>query len=223
MPLAQARCTLASTPAADELVGPERGDGEVRELAAGASSSSHCAAGSRAGLTSRRRSFHRRLPTCRARSRSPPAGRPRTDGTGRRAGWRTRPRRDPHPAQGACGLNFIDVYQRSGLYPSCSCRPRSGMEASGVVEAVGSGVTHLKAGDRAAYASHPPGSYSELRVMPAQQCLQAARCDQLRRPAPAMMLKGLIIPARNARSRSKGGLEGGRLRACSTRPPAASA
>ena len=53
----------------------------------------------------------------------------------------------------AIGLNFIDVYQRSGLYPMAM--PLSlGMEASGIVEAVGEGVTHLKAGDRAAYASN---------------------------------------------------------------------
>ena len=65
----------------------------------------------------------------------------------------------------AVGLNFIDVYQRSGVY-ALPMPLQLGMEASGVVEAVGSGVTHLKAGDRAAYASQPPGSYCELRVMP---------------------------------------------------------
>ena len=58
----------------------------------------------------------------------------------------------------AVGLNFIDVYQRTGLYPF-PMPLRMGMEASGVVEAVGEGVTHLKVGDRAAYASQPPGSY----------------------------------------------------------------
>src|SRR5512133_76845 len=67
----------------------------------------------------------------------------------------------------AVGLNFIDVYHRTGLYP-LALPATIGMEASGVVEAVGSGVTHLKAGDRAAYASHPPGSYCEMRVMPAK-------------------------------------------------------
>ena len=56
----------------------------------------------------------------------------------------------------ACGLNFIDVYQRSG---STAPMPLPlGMEGAGVVEAVGAGVTHLKPGDRAAYASNPPGA-----------------------------------------------------------------
>ena len=67
----------------------------------------------------------------------------------------------------AVGLNFIDVYQRTGLYPF-PMPLRLGMEASGIVEAVGEGVTHLKVGDRAAYASQPPGSYCEERVMPAK-------------------------------------------------------
>ena len=67
----------------------------------------------------------------------------------------------------AIGLNFIDVYQRSGLYPS-PMPLQLGMEASGIVEAVGEGVTHLQLGDRAAYASQPPGSYCEVRVMPAK-------------------------------------------------------
>src|SRR5436190_9971319 len=66
----------------------------------------------------------------------------------------------------ACGLNFIDVYQRSGVYPFPM--PLSlGMEGAGIVEAVGVGVTHLQPGDRAAYASNPPGAYSVRRVMPA--------------------------------------------------------
>jgi NADPH2:quinone reductase len=67
----------------------------------------------------------------------------------------------------AVGLNFIDVYHRTGLYP-LAMPATLGLEASGVVEAVGDGVQHLKAGDRAAYASQPPGSYCEVRVMPAK-------------------------------------------------------
>ena len=67
----------------------------------------------------------------------------------------------------AVGLNFIDVYQRSGLYPM-TLPLQLGMEAAGVIEAVGEGVSHLQAGDRAAYASQPPGAYCELRVMPAK-------------------------------------------------------
>lgn len=68
----------------------------------------------------------------------------------------------------AVGLNFIDCYFRSGLYP-LDLPASLGMEAAGVVEAVGEGVTHLKPGDRAAYCSQPPGAYAEARVMPAAQ------------------------------------------------------
>lgn len=80
---------------------------------------------------------------------------------------------DPGPGQirirhKAIGLNFIDVYQRSGLYKMELPHPL-GMEASGHIEAVGKGVTHLKKGDRAVYAAMPPGAYSDARVMPAAQ------------------------------------------------------
>ncbi|MEG0112479.1 MAG: alcohol dehydrogenase catalytic domain-containing protein, partial [Comamonas sp.] len=71
----------------------------------------------------------------------------------------------------AIGLNFIDVYQRTGLY-TLPMPLNLGMEGAGVVEAVGDGVQHLKAGDRVAYASNPPGSYSEVRVMPATYVCQ---------------------------------------------------
>ncbi|HAU57467.1 MAG TPA: quinone oxidoreductase, partial [Comamonadaceae bacterium] len=64
------------------------------------------------------------------------------------------------------------------------------MEAAGVVEAVGEGVTHLKVGDRAAYASQPPGSYCEVRVMPAQ-CVCRLPDDISFETGAAMMLKGL--------------------------------
>src|SRR3569832_1770496 len=66
----------------------------------------------------------------------------------------------------AVGLNFIDVYHRTGLYPM-PMPATIGGEGAGIVEAVGEGVTHLKPGDRAAYASNKPGSYCEVRVMPA--------------------------------------------------------
>ena len=65
----------------------------------------------------------------------------------------------------AIGLNFIDVYQRTGLYQN-PLPLKLGKEGAGVVEAVGEGVSHLKLGDRAAYASQPPGAYCEARVMP---------------------------------------------------------
>src|ERR1700710_1378372 len=66
----------------------------------------------------------------------------------------------------AVGLNFIDTYQRSGLYPM-AMPLQLGMEAAGVVEAGGGGGTHPRVGDRAAYSSPPPGAYCERRVMPA--------------------------------------------------------
>ena len=89
----------------------------------------------------------------------------------------------------ACGLNFIDVYQRTGLYAN-PLPLTLGMEGAGVVEAVGSGVTHLKVGDRAAYASNPPGSYSEARVMPAKTVVKLP--DHIAfDTAAGMMLKGL--------------------------------
>lgn len=89
----------------------------------------------------------------------------------------------------ACGLNYIDVYQRTGLYPFAM--PLTlGMEAAGVVEAVGEGVTHLKVGDRAAYASNPPGAYCEERVMPAQAVCKLPEGISFETGA-AMMLKGL--------------------------------
>jgi NADPH2:quinone reductase len=89
----------------------------------------------------------------------------------------------------ACGLNFIDVYQRGGVYP-LALPVMLGMEASGVVEAVGDGVTHLAPGDRAAYASAPPGSYSEARVMNAMHVCKLPDPISFETGA-AMMLKGL--------------------------------
>ena len=107
-----------------------------------------------------------------------------------------RPTGDPGPGQirirhKACGLNFIDVYQRTGLYP-LELPHALGMEAAGIVEAVGEGVTHLKEGDRAAYASMPPGAYSEERLIPADKLvtLPSGVSDE---QAAAMMLKGLTV------------------------------
>jgi NADPH2:quinone reductase len=91
----------------------------------------------------------------------------------------------------AVGLNFIDVYQRSGLYPM-QMPLHLGMEASGVVEAVGQGVTHLQVGDRAAYASQPPGSYCDLRVMPAK-CVCKLPDGISFDTGAAMMLKGDFV------------------------------
>lgn len=91
----------------------------------------------------------------------------------------------------AVGLNFIDVYQRTGLYPM-TLPHVLGMEAAGVIEAVGEGVTHLKAGDRAAYAAQPPGAYCEARVMPAAQVCPLPDAISFEEGA-AMMLKGMTV------------------------------
>jgi NADPH2:quinone reductase len=105
------------------------------------------------------------------------------------------------------GLNFIDVYQRTGLY-QLPMPATLGMEAAGIVEAVGEGVTHLRAGDRAAYASHPPGSYSELRVMPARNVCKLPDAISFETGA-AMMLKGLTAQYLLKRTQPQGGLKEG--------------
>ncbi|HSW25357.1 MAG TPA: quinone oxidoreductase [Burkholderiaceae bacterium] len=107
----------------------------------------------------------------------------------------------------ACGLNFIDVYQRTGLYPN-PMPLTLGMEGAGVVEAVGDGVTHLKPGDRAAYASNPPGSYSEARVMPAKTVVKLPDAIAFDTGA-AMMLKGLTAQYLLKRTQPQGGLQAG--------------
>ncbi len=107
----------------------------------------------------------------------------------------------------AVGLNYIDVYQRSGLY-ALPMPLQLGMEASGVVEAVGEGVTHLKVGDRAAYASQPPGSYCELRVMPARSVCKLPDAISFETGA-AMMLKGLTTQYLLRRTLPQGGLQAG--------------
>ena len=91
--------------------------------------------------------------------------------------------------QHACGLNFIDIYHRTGLYP-VPLPSGIGLEGAGVVEAVGSGVAHLKPGDRVAYAGGPLGGYSEARLIPADRLVKlpdAIGFDT----AAGMMLKGL--------------------------------
>jgi len=107
----------------------------------------------------------------------------------------------------AVGLNFIDVYQRSGLY-ALPMPLQLGMEAAGVVEAVGEGVTHLKVGDRAAYASQPPGSYCDLRVMPATCVCKLPDAISFETGA-AMMLKGLTAQYLLKRTLPQGGLNPG--------------
>ena len=119
---------------------------------------------------------------------------------------------DPGPGEirirhHACGLNFIDVYQRSGVY--ALPMPLSlGMEAAGVVEAVGEGVAHLKAGDRAAYASNPPGAYCTLRVMPAKTVVKLPDAISFETGA-AMMLKGLTAQYLLRKTLPQEGLQAG--------------
>lgn len=107
----------------------------------------------------------------------------------------------------AIGLNFIDVYQRTGLYPNVL--PLAlGMEGAGVIEAVGEGVAHLKVGDRAAYAANPPGSYSDVRVMPAMNVCKLPDGIDFETGA-AMMLKGLTAQYLLKKCRPVEGLEPG--------------
>ncbi|CAN1567308.1 Qor NADPH,quinone reductase and related Zn-dependent oxidoreductases [Burkholderiaceae bacterium] len=119
---------------------------------------------------------------------------------------------DPGPGEirirhKAVGLNFIDVYQRTGLYP-LPMPLNLGMEASGVVEAVGPGVTHLQVGDRAAYASQPPGSYCEVRVIPAKVVCKLPDAIDFDTGA-AMMLKGMTAQFLLKRTLPQGGLQAG--------------
>ena len=93
--------------------------------------------------------------------------------------------------QTAIGLNFIDVYNRTGLYPQASFPFTPGMEGAGVVEAVGEGVNDLKAGDRVAYAG-TLGGYAEARLIPADRLVKVpAGVDD--KTAAAMMLQGMTV------------------------------
>ncbi|HEX2530292.1 MAG TPA: quinone oxidoreductase [Burkholderiaceae bacterium] len=91
----------------------------------------------------------------------------------------------------ACGLNYIDVYFRNGTYPQ-PLPGGLGMEGAGVVEAIGTGVTHVKPGDRIAYASRPPGAYAEARIMPAAGLVKLPDSIDFE-TAAAMMLQGLTV------------------------------
>lgn len=120
----------------------------------------------------------------------------------------------PAPAAGevliahrAIGVNFIDVYHRTGLYPN-DLPLNLGMEASGVVGAVGDGVMHLAVGDRVAYASGPLGSYADRRVMPAQNVCRLPNGISFEEGA-AMMLKGLTAQYLLKKCKPVEGLEPG--------------
>ena len=110
--------------------------------------------------------------------------------------WEPVPIGKPGPGEArvrhtAVGVNFVDIYIRTGLYPA-ALPSGLGTEAAGVVEEVGPGVDHIKAGDRVAYAGGPLGAYSEMRVMPADRlvALPQSISDQ---QAAAIMLKGLTV------------------------------
>jgi NADPH2:quinone reductase len=90
----------------------------------------------------------------------------------------------------AVGLNFIDVYHRTGLYPLPPLPAIPGMEGAGIVEALGEGVREVATGDRVAYAGQPPGAYAEVRNIPAHRLVKLPDFISTRQGA-AMMLKGM--------------------------------
>jgi NADPH2:quinone reductase len=93
--------------------------------------------------------------------------------------------------QHAVGLNFIDIYYRTGLYPH-PLPHGLGFEAAGIVEAVGSEVGHVKVGDRVAYGQSPLGAYAEMRNVPASNIVKLPKGIEFDEAA-AMMLKGLTV------------------------------
>jgi NADPH:quinone reductase len=102
---------------------------------------------------------------------------------------------DPGPGQARIrhtfvGVNFVDIYQRSGLYPM-QVPQTAGNEGAGVVEAVGQGVSDLKPGDRVAYTGLP-GSYCDVRVVPADRMVKLPEGIS-EEQAASMMLKGLTV------------------------------
>jgi len=119
---------------------------------------------------------------------------------------------DPGPGEvrirhQACGINYIDIYHRSGAYPLPAPFGIGG-EGAGVIEAVGESVTHLAVGDRAAYASQPPGSYCTARVMPSRNVVRLPDAIDFETGA-AMMLKGLTAQYLLRRTLPQGGLQAG--------------
>jgi NADPH2:quinone reductase len=109
--------------------------------------------------------------------------------------WEDVPLPSPKPGealvrQHAVGLNYIDVYFRTGLYKAPSLPATIGMEGAGVVEAVGEGVTEVSVGDRVAYASPPIGAYAEARTIGADRLVKIPAAISFE-TAAAMMLQGL--------------------------------
>ncbi len=104
---------------------------------------------------------------------------------------------DPGPGEirlrhSAVGLNFIDVYFRTGVYPSPQLPFTPGLEGAGTVEAIGEGVQGFAEGDRVAYAAHPLGAYAEVRLIPAEKLVHLPS-DIKESAAAAMMLKGMTV------------------------------
>jgi NADPH:quinone reductase len=97
-----------------------------------------------------------------------------------------------HLRQTAVGLNFIDIYHRTGLYPLGELPATPGMEGAGVVVSVGDGVTDLAPGDRVAYAGLPPGAYAEERLIPAHRLVRLPE-DISDQQAAGMMLQGMTV------------------------------
>jgi len=94
--------------------------------------------------------------------------------------------------QESVGLNFIDVYQRTGLYPIADFPAIIGLEGAGVVSELGAGVTEFKVGDRIAYAAPPMGAYCDERNMPASQIVKLPDTIEFD-TAAAMMLQGMTV------------------------------
>jgi len=92
--------------------------------------------------------------------------------------------------QEAVGLNFIDVYNRTGLYPLPALPATPGLEGVGIVEAIGKDVTEVAVGDRVVYAGLPPGAYAEVRLIPAHRLVKLPVSISAQQGA-AMMLKGM--------------------------------
>ncbi len=92
--------------------------------------------------------------------------------------------------QEAVGLNFIDVYHRTGLYPVGNLPAIPGMEGAGIVAAIGADVTEFEVGDRVAYAGLPPGAYAESRLIPAHRLVRLPDAISSRQAA-GMMLQGM--------------------------------
>jgi NADPH2:quinone reductase len=90
----------------------------------------------------------------------------------------------------AVGLNFIDVYHRTGLYPLPALPAIPGLEGAGIVEAVGEGVAEFTPGDRVAYAGVPPGAYAQIRRIPGHRLVKLPDSISTKMAA-AMMLKGM--------------------------------